>query len=262
MISSAKVFKSRNQIGKGRPLDDTSPSTQSTGRSEIGLVERAMEDVRAFIRKNELMPGDTLPSESALAEQMGVSRPVAREALRGLATLRILNIGNGRKARVAMPDASSLSVILDHTTYSGKLSFQQILDVRRTLELRTVSLAAMRRSDADAAELMSTVQSMYAALEHDQIALMELDILFHEIIARSSGNLLYSILIDSFRVITRQTWAIGWRSRASLENRTENIRCHERIATAIMAQDTARAEAAMTEHFDSAVTVLLRAGVT
>ncbi|WP_083413902.1 FCD domain-containing protein [Paracoccus pantotrophus] len=69
------------------------------------------------------------------------------------------------------------------------------------------------------------------------------------------------ILVDSFRVVTRQTWAIGWRSRATHENRQENIRCHERIATAILAQDPGRAEAAIGEHFDSAVTVLLRAGV-
>lgn len=236
-------------------------STNTPDGTGAGLVERAMKHVRGFIRDNELMPGDVLPSENALAEQMGVSRPVAREALRGLATLRVLDIGNGRKARVAMPDASSLSVILDHTSYSGRLSIQQILDVRRTLELRTVSLAALRRSDADANELLSTVQQMFDALEKDQNAVMELDIRFHEIIAGASGNLLYSILIDSFRVITRQTWAIGWRSRGTLQNRTENIRCHERIATAIMAQDPVRAEAAMNDHFDSAVTVLLRAGV-
>ena len=238
------------------------PGVEKTAGAELGLVERAMRDVRALIRSEELMPGDVLPSEAALAERLGGSRPVTREALRGLATLRVLDIGNGRKARVAMPDASSLSVILDHTTYSGRLSIQQILDVRRTLELRTVSLAAMRRSDADAAELLTIVQAMFDALEADQGAIMELDIRFHEIIARASGNLLYSILIDSFRVITRQTWAIGWRSRGNLENRTENIRCHERIATAIMTQDSIRAEAAMSEHFDSAVTVLLRAGVT
>lgn len=233
----------------------------SDERSELGLVERAMKDTRAFIRGNDLMPGAVLPSEAILAKTMGVSRPVMREALRGLSTLRVVEIGNGRKARVAVPDASPLSIVLDHTSHSGKLSIQQILDVRRTLELRTVSLAAMRRSNDDAVALLAIVQQMFEALENDQSAIMELDIRFHETIARASENLLYSMLIDSFRVITRQTWAIGWRSRATYENRLGNIQCHERIATAIMTQDSARAEAAMTEHFDSAVTVLLRAGV-
>ncbi|TQS72260.1 FadR family transcriptional regulator [Rhodobacteraceae bacterium] len=242
----------------------TSGSTPSPlmEASDIGLVEQAMIDIRAYIRAKRRMPGAVLPSEIALAAHSGVSRPVAREALRGLSTLRVVDIGHGRKARVAMPDASSLSVILDHTSYTGKLSIQQMLDVRRTLELRTVLLATIRRSDADATALLSVVQQMHAALEEDQNTIMKLDITFHEVIARASGNLLYSILIESFRVITRQTWGIGWRARATDDNRLGSILCHENIANAIMAQDAVRAEAAMNAHFDSAVNVLLRAGIT
>lgn len=229
---------------------------------EAGLVETAMSNIRNLVRSEALRPGDNLPSEKALSERLGVSRTVTREALRGLATLRVIDVGNSRTARVAMPDASALSVILDHATYANGLSIQQILDVRRTLELRTVGLAALRRSDAEAADLLSITQEMFEALEHNITDLMELDIRFHEIIARASGNLLYAMLVESFRVISRQTWAIGWHSRGTHENRLENIRCHDRIATAIMAQDATRAEQAMSEHFDSAVSVLLRAGVT
>ena len=98
--------------------------------------------------------------------------------------------------------------------------------------------------------------------QDDSHSVMELDIRFHEIIAHASGNPLLSVLVDSFRVITRQTWNIGWRARATYENRVENIKCHERIATAVIAQDAARAEAAMSEHFDSSFMVLLKAGVS
>ncbi|HEX9858117.1 MAG TPA: FCD domain-containing protein, partial [Paracoccaceae bacterium] len=204
---------------------------------------------------------DVLPSETAIAERLNVSRAVAREAFRALSALRILEIGNGRRARVASPDATALSMIIDHTVYTRQLSIQQVLDVRRTLELRTASLAALRRTDAEARELQEIVTAMYAAIDTPD-ELMELDIRFHELIARASGNSLYAIIVNSFRVITRQTWHIGWRSRGSAENRTENIRCHERIATAIAVQDPARAEAAIIEHFDSAVTVLIHAGIT
>ncbi|WP_211596488.1 FadR/GntR family transcriptional regulator [Paracoccus aestuariivivens] len=238
-------------------------SNESDQLKSSGLVERVMRDIRTLIRDKKLVSGDVLPSEAALATELAVSRTVAREALRGLAALRILEVGNGRRARVAAADADALSMILDHTVYTGQLSIQQILDVRRTLELRTVSLAALRRSDAEARELLDVVGRMFEALEENAPeTIMDLDISFHEIIARASGNALYSILVNSFRVITRQTWAIGWRSRATYQNRQENIFCHERIATAILAQDPGRAEAAIGEHFDSAVTVLLRAGVT
>jgi GntR family transcriptional repressor for pyruvate dehydrogenase complex len=226
-----------------------------------GLVDRTIADVRAWLRDNQLRPGDVLPSETAMAERLGVSRTVAREAFRALAALRIIEIGNGRRARVAAPDAAPLSMILDHTVYTRQLSIQQVLDVRRTLEVRTASLAALRRTDAQATELLAIVARMFESLERpDEV--MELDIRFHELIARASGNPLFATMIASFRVVTRQTWHIGWRCRGTIENRTENIRCHERIARAVAEQDPPRAEAAIAEHFDSAVGVLLRAGVT
>lgn len=227
---------------------------------EIGLVERAIVDVRAYMRENQLRPGSPMPSETAMAAKLDVSRSVAREAFRALAALGILEVSSGRRARVAAPDAVPLSMILDHTVTMKQLSVQQVLDVRRTLELRTASLASLRRTDAQARELLQIVEDMFNALETPEVV-MELDIRFHELIAQASGNSLYGIIVGSFRVVTQQTWHIGWRSRATLENRTENIRCHQRIAEAINHQNLEMAEAAMTEHFDSAVGVLLRAGV-
>ncbi len=226
-----------------------------------GLVERTMTDIRRLIGERQLMPGDSLPAENALAAELGVSRTIAREALRGLAALQIVEVGNGRRARVASSNADALSLILDHTVHTRQLSIQQVLDVRRTLETRTVNLAALRRSDAEAAELQRIVAAMQVALDGNHEEIMELDIRFHEVIARASGNALYSILIESFRVITRQTWHIGWRARGSYHNRRDNIHLHDRIARAIAAHDADAAEAAMSEHFDGAVATLLRAGI-
>jgi DNA-binding FadR family transcriptional regulator len=227
---------------------------------DMGLVERTIIGIRAYMRDNQLRPGSPMPSETAMASKLDVSRTVAREAFRALAALGILEVGTGHRARVAAPDAAPLSMILDHTVMMKQLSVQQVLDVRRTLELRTVDLASLRRTDAQARELLQIVEDMFHALETPE-TVMELDIRFHELIAQASGNSLYGIIVGSFRVITQQTWHIGWRSRATLENRTENIRCHQRIAEAISLQNLEMAETAMTEHFDSAIGVLLRAGV-
>ncbi|MFT6775115.1 MAG: GntR family transcriptional repressor for pyruvate dehydrogenase complex [Paracoccaceae bacterium] len=172
-----------------------------------------------------------------------------------------MEIGNGRRARVAAPDAGALSMILDHTVHIRQLNIQQALDMRRTLELRTASLTALRRSDAEARELKEITERMLNALNAPD-GVTELDILFHKGIARASGSPLCAMMVASFRVVTRQTGHIGRRSRANAENRAENIRCHQRIGAAIMAQDPGRAEAAIAEHFDSATVVLLRAGVT
>lgn len=226
-----------------------------------GLVDRTVTDVCAYIRDRQLRPGDVLPSETAMAAHLGVSRTVAREAFRSLAVLSILELAAGRRARVASPDASALSMILDQTVHTRQLSIQQVLDARRTLELRTAGLAALRRSDAQAEALSAIASEMFEQIGEPD-SLIELDIRFHELIAQASGNPLYALLIESFRVITRQTWHIGWRSRATTENRIGNIRCHGRIAAAIAEQDAKLASETMQEHFDSAVSALLRAGVT
>jgi GntR family transcriptional repressor for pyruvate dehydrogenase complex len=220
-----------------------------------------MADIREFIRSKELKAGDVLPPETAIATQLGVSRTVAREALRGLAALRILDVGNGRRARVAGPTAEALAAIVEHTVNTRQLSVAQVQDVRRTLEMRTVSLAALHRTDRQALEMLELIAGMEAAVEEDSNRVRDLDIRFHELIAQASANPIYSLLINSFRIVTRRTWDIGWQARATPENRLENIKCHERIARAIMARESVRAEAAMSEHFDSSFIILLKAGV-
>jgi DNA-binding FadR family transcriptional regulator len=152
-------------------------------------------------------------------------------------------------------------MVLDHTVHTRQLSIQQILDVRRTLELRTASLAAVRRTDQEAEVILKIAHRMQDAIL-DSNAVMELDISLHEAIAAASRNPLYAMIVGSFRVITRQTWHIGWVSRQTEANRMANIECHIRLAQAIAAQDALKAEATMIEHFESAISVLVRAGVS
>ncbi len=90
---------------------------------------------------------------------------------------------------------------------------------------------------------------------------MEHDIAFHEAISRASRNPLFALIVSSFRIVTHQTWGMGWASRPTDQNRLDSINCHERIAAAITTQDVKTAEACMAEHFDLSVHALLAAGV-
>ena len=126
------------------------------------LVDRAVRCVRDHIRDNDLKVGDTLPGEGAFAERLGVSRAVMREAFSTLAALHQIDVGNGRKARVAAIDGSVLSTLLDHAVATAQVTVNEIWDVRRTLELRTAELAAIRRSDAEARAIIGHAQAMAA----------------------------------------------------------------------------------------------------
>src|SRR5579863_9786438 len=97
-----------------------------------GLVEQVMTAIKERIRAERLGQGDPLPSENALALEFGVSRAVVREAFRSLAALKLIDIGNGRRARVAAIDPAVLGLILDHAVHTNQITIQQIYDVRRT----------------------------------------------------------------------------------------------------------------------------------
>jgi GntR family transcriptional repressor for pyruvate dehydrogenase complex len=235
----------------------------SVNQAEVptsGLVDRVMQDVNAFIRDNELAPGAALPSEAAFAQKAGVSRPVVREAFRALSVLKLIDVGNGRRARVSPAHERVVSLVIDHAVHTKQITIQQILDVRRTIELRTAGLAALRRSDRESAEIVEIAASMQAHFGWPE-RVMELDIAFHEAIAKASRNPLFSLLVGSFRVVTRQTWAIGWASRPTDESRRESVNGHALIAAAIAERDVKAAENAMAAHFDLTVKALLNAGV-
>jgi GntR family transcriptional repressor for pyruvate dehydrogenase complex len=236
----------------GEPALDEQPAT---------LVDRIMSEIRRHIRDNDLAVGAILPSEAEFATRVGVSRAVAREGFRGVAALKLIDIANGRRARVAAADESVTSLLIEHAVHTKQVNIQQILDVRRSIELRTVVLAALRRSEREAADIMAIGGDMLRHFD-EPAQVMELDMLFHESIARASRNPLFALLVGSFRVITHETWAIGWASRPNDAARRESVGGHSVIAQAIQDRNSQAAEKAMADHFDLTIKALLNAGVT
>jgi GntR family transcriptional regulator, transcriptional repressor for pyruvate dehydrogenase complex len=240
------------QIGK---------SKDTLAEIDGSLVSRAMKAISDHIRDEQLKLGSPIPSEAAFALQVGVSRAVVREAFRSLAAVGVIEIGNGRRARVGGIDETVLPIILNHAVLTDQVSIQQIYDVRRTVEMRTVTLAALRRTNEESVEISQLAAAMDRDFANPSIV-KEHDIAFHEAISRASKNPLFSLLVSSFRVVTQQTWHIAWHSRPSDVERRDSMACHMRIADAIARQDTKDAATFMAEHFDNSVKALLAAGVT
>ena len=102
------------------------------------------------IREGKLRVGRPVPVRGGNCRE---SRRLAHrraEALRALAALGVVALGNGRRARVGTINNDVLGLVLDHAVHTDQVSIQQIYDVRRTIEMRTVSLAALRRLDVEA----------------------------------------------------------------------------------------------------------------
>ena len=132
-------------------------SAQDEGRS---LVAQAVDAVKAHIRNKGLRVGDALPGEGFFAEQLGVSRAVMREAFGGLAALKLIDVANGRRAKVGALDGSVIAASLDHALSTDQIKVADIWDVRRTIEMRTAALAARNATSVQAGRIIALAEAM------------------------------------------------------------------------------------------------------
>ncbi len=88
------------------------------------------------------------------------------------------------------------------------------------------------------------------------------DLAFHVAIAQTARNRPLAMIVGAFQGVARQSWPVGWRSRAKHETRLANIQTHIDMADAIAVGDAQPDEMLMRRHFDDSTKVLLDAGLT
>lgn len=239
-----------------------SSATSMNGTSDEpnggSLVQQAMAVVTAHIRDNQLKVGDTLPGEGQFASDLGVSRAVMREAFGALAALRLLDVGNGRRARVSAIDGSVMASSLGHAVATAQVSMTEVWDVRRTLEMRTAALAAQHCSDEQARSITAEAAGMRASADALD-RLTQHDIAFHQSIALAGGNMLFHQIIRSFEPLMRIAVPSAWRTRTTEAQREQVLQVHAEIASAISDRDPEAAAKAMDRHFDTTIGDLLHA---
>lgn len=216
------------------------------------LVDQAMRRVREHIRVNDLKVGDKLPGEGDFAAELGVSRAVMREAFGALAALRLIDVGNGRRARVGAIDGSVMATSIDHAVTTAQISTGDVWDVRRTLELRTAGRAAESRTDEQARQIIVHADAMVAAGD-ELTTLISHDIAFHQAIAAASGNPLFFQIVRSFEPLMRTAVPAAWRTRETERERTAILALHRQLADTIADRDPQAAEVAMDQHFDQSI---------
>ncbi|MFZ0216360.1 MAG: FadR/GntR family transcriptional regulator [Candidatus Dormiibacterota bacterium] len=220
-----------------------------TGTLAEQIVDRVMESIAC----DGLQPGDTLPSEAALAAGFGVSRPVVREALRSLAALSVIEIANGRAATVRR-----LTPELPRTFVRWALSVeavtpQEVLELRQGIECEAAELAASRITAAGSAQLTTLLERMRVRLS-DAAEYGRLDADLHAAIAAASGNRFLIHLVESLRTPTEDVidkGLIGMRGDRAKYARLQTV--HESIVDAICRHDPAAARHEMEQHIADAM---------
>ncbi|QEH77499.1 FadR family transcriptional regulator [Sphingomonas sp. C8-2] len=233
------------------------PERESPAHPGGSLVQHAMQAVRDHIRDNGLRVGDTLPGEGHFADLLGVSRAVMREAFGALAALRLIDVANGRRARVGAIDGTVIAASLDHAVATAQVSIIEIWDVRRTMEVRTAELAAENRTEEEAALIVALAEAIADAGD-DRARVVAADIALHEAIARAGHNPLFLQIIRSFAPMMQRVVPAAWRTRTTEDERADMISRHRALARAIADRDPQAAREAMASHFDRTIDDMLR----
>ena len=156
------------------------------------LPQQIAASIRDSILDGSLGAGDRLPSEEAMAEMYGCSRPTVREALGTLRADGVLTSARGRGGgyRVAELSPAALGAavgeVISLSLGMKTLDYGQLFAVRFDLELRAAATAAQVRTDADLETLRAILPEDPGELPVE--AALAVDIAFHRALAEASHN--------------------------------------------------------------------------
>jgi GntR family transcriptional regulator, transcriptional repressor for pyruvate dehydrogenase complex len=216
------------------------------------LGQVVIERLSEAILDGRLKPGDPLPSEGQIAAACGISKQIAREAIRDLAAMGVIQIQQGKVARVRSLDAEPLGRFFRFAVRASKEGLGEAVEMRRLLEPPIARLAAMRRTADGVARLDAILQRMQTSLM-DPPAWIDADLDFHETIAEMSGNRLLRLQMRGLRPILQDVMQLfnARRKRSKAEWR-ETLERHARVVAAIKSGDGDAAFRAMEHHFEAA----------
>ncbi|HZV92357.1 MAG TPA: FCD domain-containing protein [Caldimonas sp.] len=214
------------------------------GRSD-SLASHVVAEVRDSLFAGRLAPGDFLGTEKDIAARFGVSRIVARDALRSLEALGIAQIkmGKGGGARIAAGNPSLFAEALAVQLHLTGVSAAEIMDAQRAAECMAAELAAEHATAAEHARLEALLVD--AAAKTTDTAAFTLSCRdFHLAIAEASHNRVLVVQLASLQYVS---WPKDNRQvTPKLVKHILDI--HHELAGLIQLRDGAAARRLMDEH--------------
>jgi len=210
------------------------------------LYGQVIEHLQGAIAAGHYALGAKLSAEPLLMKELGVGRSTLREAIRVLAHNGILEVrqGDGTYVRALPAYREPLAQRL------RRARIREVDEVRKTLELEIVRLAAQRREETDLESMRGFLKLRHEALSaHNAAAALDADISFHCAVADAAGNAVLAELYRTFALTLREALAALWDADAG--KAPKNAGLHARLLAAIEAHDAAQAVATATAMLDT-----------
>ena len=208
------------------------------------IPEEIVQQVHQLIRDGVLAPGDRLPPERELAQQLNVSRASVREAMRLLDISGLVVVRPGAGTFITEDTVEAIIQAFSSMPSSEADAASDVFEMRLLLEPHVVSLAADRATEADIRRMNETLDS-----QEDDIAAggtgVEFDSQFHYAIADATKNSALMAVTQAISDILTQSRE---PSLQSPERSRLSLQSHRRILASIEGGQSEEAARAMIEH--------------
>ncbi|MBN8868553.1 MAG: FadR family transcriptional regulator [Solirubrobacterales bacterium] len=204
-----------------------------------------------LIRDGNISHGEKLPAERDLALMLGVSRTSLRDSLRQLELKGMVDRRPGRGTVVLNPAFAGVGPDLLSKLDRSERDIREVMDLRAVIEPPITARAARRATARDIRELHAIVEKMERS-SPDQAP--EIDILFHQQIARATHNPLLGQLVEF-----ASDWINESRPAAGFSDQRmkRSIAAHRRIVEAIESRDPESARQAMADHIERVIDLVI-----
>ncbi|WP_406841585.1 FadR/GntR family transcriptional regulator (plasmid) [Streptomyces sp. AHU1] len=224
------------------PASDGTPPPYRPG------YEVVAEQLLEYIAREELRPGDRLPTEQGLAQILGASRNVTREAVKVLAAIGRLSVRRGAGIFVGTPTGGLLDDELSRFRPTSMEDVLMLLDYRTVIESETARRAASFATPIEVRTMREKAeQSLAAAIGNDVEAFARADTAFHDAVGAASHNVFLRSSVAGVRRLASQSDALLFNGDVpgSLEVAGHQ---HVAIADAVASGAPERAEQLMAKH--------------
>lgn len=222
-------------------------------KQEANDNRRAMqvvEHMRRRIESGALKPGDKIPPERELAQELGISRASLRAGIGYLAAMGVMKVRHGVGTFVAdgPPELGRVSLSMMGALH-GFQSWQ-MFEARLTIEGSLAALAAERGTEEHFAQLEDEVEEVFNCLDKPKEYLIH-DVLFHRILAQAAGNPILSALMET---LTTSLYGDRRHTVDQAIDLLQSAEMHRKILHAVRSHKPAEARALMEEHLRMAQT--------
>ena len=201
------------------------------------VPDLVFEELCDAICSGRYTPGERLPTQRTLAAEFGVNLAAVREALGRLEQLRLVEIRHGDATRVLdWRRSGGLEALARLGGPHSEAVIVPLFEARRLLLTEAGRLAAERRSEEEARQLIELAEA-FAAASDDRGALLA-DWAFMSAVIEAAGNLVFQLIMNSVRELYLPH---AERFAAVVSERGQLAPHYARAARAILARDAPKA---------------------